>query len=196
MNGWTKKRKVDTFMGILLQVYCFFPWMRINRKWNTIHMYVIKTFQENDYIKMYNHTFLKQHMWKWKHSQVVAFIFLLMLIFLILLQSIELYKLYQCIKNGNQSTNYHVFVWITYLEAEMEEAENQSEYWMEEEHLDMEKSNSYEAEADRMYQEVYKMHNQVADFIVSLTSGQIDKVTAMLMMRQRRSDVERILEMA
>ena len=53
MNGWTKKRKVDTFMGILLQVYCFFPWMRINRKWNTIHMYVIKTFQENDYIKMY-----------------------------------------------------------------------------------------------------------------------------------------------
>lgn len=65
MNGWTKKRKVDTFMGILLQVYCFFPWMRINRKWNTIHRYVIKTFQENDYIKMYNHTFLKQHMWKW-----------------------------------------------------------------------------------------------------------------------------------
>ena len=82
------------------------------------------------------------------------------------------------------------------LEAEMEEAENQSEYWMEEEHLDMEKSNSYEAEADRLYQEVYKMHNRVADFIVSLTSGQIDKVTAMLMMRQRRSDVERILEMA
>ena len=40
-----------------------------------------------------------------------------MLIFLILLQSIELYKLYQCIKNGNQSTNYHVFVWITYLAA-------------------------------------------------------------------------------
>ena len=117
MNGWTKKRKVDTFMGILLQVYCFFPWMRINRKWNTIHMYVIKTFQENDYIKMYNHTFLKQHMWKWKHLQVVAFIFLLMLIFLILLQSIELYELYQCIKNGNQSTNYHVFVWITYLAA-------------------------------------------------------------------------------
>lgn len=82
------------------------------------------------------------------------------------------------------------------LEAEMEEAENQSEYWMEEEHLDMEKPNSYEAEADRLYQEVYKMHNQVADFIVSLTSGQIDKVMAMTMMRQRREDVERILEAA
>lgn len=35
------------------------------------------------------------------------------------------------------------------LEAEMEEAENQSEYWMEEEHLDMEKSDNYEAEAER-----------------------------------------------
>lgn len=117
MNGWTKKRKVDIFMGIFLQVYCFFPWMRINEKWNTIHMYVIKTFQENDYIKMYNHTFLKQHMWEWKHSQVVAFIFLLMLIFLILIQSIELYELYHCIKGGNHSTNYHVFIWITYLAA-------------------------------------------------------------------------------
>lgn len=82
------------------------------------------------------------------------------------------------------------------LEVEIEEAENQSEYWMQEEHLDMEKSESYEAEADRLYEEVYKLSNQVADFIVSLTSGQIDKVTAMLMMRQKRSDVERILEMA
>lgn len=37
---------------------------------------------------------------------------------------------------------------------------------------------------------------QVADLIVSLISGQIDKVTAMLMMRQRREDVERILAVA
>lgn len=82
------------------------------------------------------------------------------------------------------------------LEAEMEEAENQSEYWMEEERLDMEKSDSYEVEADRLYEEVYKLSNQVADFIVSLTSGQIDKAMAMTMMRQRREDVERILEAA
>ena len=82
------------------------------------------------------------------------------------------------------------------LEDEMEEAENQSEYWMEEEHLDMDKADSYEAEADRLYQEVYKIHNQVADFIVNLTSCQVDKVTAMMMIRQKRSEVERILEMA
>lgn len=82
------------------------------------------------------------------------------------------------------------------LETEMEEAENQSEYWMQEEHLDMEKSDSYEAEADRLHEEVYKLSNQVTDFIVSLTSGRIDKVMAMTMMRQRREDVERILEAA
>lgn len=50
------------------------------------------------------------------------------------------------------------------LEAEMEEAEKQSEYWMQEEHLDMEKSDSYEAEADRLYEEVYKLSNQVARY--------------------------------
>lgn len=82
------------------------------------------------------------------------------------------------------------------LEAEMEEAENQSEYWMQEEHFDMEMSNSYEAEADRLYEIVYQMHNQVADYIVRITSGQIDKATAMTMIRQRRSDVERILAAA
>lgn len=60
----------------------------------------------------------------------------------------------------------------------------------------MEKSDSYEVEADRLYEEVYKLSNQAADFIVSLTSGQIDKVMAMTMMRQRREDVERILEAA
>ena len=34
-----------------------------------------------------------------------------------MVQSIELYELYQCIKDGNHSTNYHVFVWIIYLAA-------------------------------------------------------------------------------
>lgn len=95
----------------------------------------------------------------------------------------------------NNNGKYAVERVIRELE-EMEEAEKQSEYWMQEEHLDTEKSDSYEAEADRLYEEVYKLSNQVADFIVSLTSGQIDKVMAMTMMRQRREDVERILEAA
>lgn len=91
-----KKRRMNIILGIILQIYFLFPWMNITGERKNFIMYV---------------------MWKWKHSQVVAFIFLLMLIFLILVQSIELYELYQCIKDGNQSTNYHVFVWITYLAA-------------------------------------------------------------------------------
>ena len=49
------------------------------------------------------------------------------------------------------------------LEAEMEEAENQSEYWMEEEHLDMEKSDSYEVEADRLYEDCLLYTSDAAD---------------------------------
>ena len=30
MNGWTKKRKVDTFMGILLQAYCVYIFADVN----------------------------------------------------------------------------------------------------------------------------------------------------------------------
>lgn len=81
-------------------------------------------------------------------------------------------------------------IWL--LEQEMEKAEQQSEYWIEEEHFDIEKSTKYEAEADRIYESLYRLYNQVADKIVSITSGQIDKSVAMTMIRSRRSDVERI----
>lgn len=78
------------------------------------------------------------------------------------------------------------------MEQEMEDAEQQSEYWTEEEHFDIEKASQYEAEADRIYETVYQLHNQAADMIVCITSGMVDKVTAMTMIRSRRSEVERI----
>jgi len=78
------------------------------------------------------------------------------------------------------------------MEQEMEKAEQQSEYWTEEEHFDIEKASQYEAEEDRIYETVYQMHNKAADMIVRITSGQIDKVTAMTMIRSRRQEVERI----
>ena len=82
---------------------------------------------------------------------------------------------------------------IRVLEAEMEKVENWSEYWLQDEYLDIDKSDRYQAEADRLYQEVYKMHNQTADYIVNITSGQIDKITAMRIIRHKREDLERIL---
>ena len=81
---------------------------------------------------------------------------------------------------------------IKVLEKEMDKAQDQSEYWLEDEHFDLEKSERFEKEADASYERLYKLLNQTADRIVSITSGQVDKVTAMTMIRCRRSEIERI----
>ena len=78
------------------------------------------------------------------------------------------------------------------MENEMMATEQMSDYWMEENHFDEEKAEKYEAEADAIYEHLYKLFEQAADRIVSITTGQIDKVTAMTMIRCRRSEVERI----
>lgn len=78
------------------------------------------------------------------------------------------------------------------MEREMEKAERQSEYWTEENHFDIEKADQYEEEADRIYENLYQLHNQAADKIVSITSGRIDKRMAMEMLRSKRAEIERI----
>ena len=79
------------------------------------------------------------------------------------------------------------------IEKEMDEKENMSEYWMDEEHQDFEKAARYEAEADVLYREVYELSDRIADAIVIITGGHIDKVTARMMLSNKREDVERIL---
>lgn len=79
------------------------------------------------------------------------------------------------------------------IEKEMNEKENMSEYWMDEEHQDFEKAARYEAEADVLYREVYELSDRIANAIVIITGGHIDKVTARMMMTNKREDVERIL---
>ena len=78
------------------------------------------------------------------------------------------------------------------LEREMKKAEQQSEYWMQSEHFDMEKADKFEAEADSIYADLYQLFGQAAEKIVSITSGGIDEITARAMIRERRSDVESI----
>ena len=46
-------------MGIVFQIYLCIPWININGKYNTIHMYLIKAFRQNDYVDIYIQTFLK-----------------------------------------------------------------------------------------------------------------------------------------
>lgn len=78
------------------------------------------------------------------------------------------------------------------MENEMELAQQQSDYWLEEEHFNEEKAEKFEQEADAIYEELYRLFNKAAEKIVSITSGQIDKAMAMTMIRCRRSEVERI----
>lgn len=82
------------------------------------------------------------------------------------------------------------------IEKEMDEKENMSEYWLEEEHQDFEKAARYEAEADVLYREVYELSDRIANTIVSITGNQIDKITARMMLTNKRADVERILSSA
>ena len=78
------------------------------------------------------------------------------------------------------------------LEQEMEKAEQQSEYWLQEEHFDIEQSNRFEAEEDSIYENLYQLLDQAAEVIVSTTFGRVDKSTARAMIRERRSDIERL----
>lgn len=42
-------------MGILLQIYFFFPWIRIDGGYHTIHVYLIEIFRKESCIKAYNY---------------------------------------------------------------------------------------------------------------------------------------------
>lgn len=78
------------------------------------------------------------------------------------------------------------------LEQEMEKAEQQSEYWLQEEHFNIEKSDMFEAEADSIYESLYKLLDKAVEVIVSTTFGRVDKITARTMIQERRSDIERL----
>ena len=110
----TRKQKADIFMGIVFQIYLFIPWINITGKYNTIHMYLIKAFQENDYVNIYIETFLKNHTWPQQYSRMSALIFLLSMIVMLLVQCLELFKLYQNIKSINNS-NYLLAIGIAWF---------------------------------------------------------------------------------
>ena len=110
----TRKQKADIFMGIVFQIYLCIPWININGKYNTIHMYLIKAFRQNDYVDIYIQTFLKTHTWPQQYSRMAALIFLLAIIAMFLVQCLELFKLYQNIKGINNS-NYLLAIGIAWF---------------------------------------------------------------------------------
>ena len=77
-------------------------------------------------------------------------------------------------------------------EAAMEIYEEAVDYWLNSPEPNQEKADYYEGLADDTYEEVYNLLQQAADRIVSITAGQIDKITAMKMMRLKRNEIEKM----
>lgn len=77
-------------------------------------------------------------------------------------------------------------------EAAMEMYEEVVDYWLNSPEPNQEKVDYYEGLVDDTYEEVYSLFQQAADRLVSITSGQIDKITAMRLMRAKRDVVERL----
>lgn len=83
---------------------------------------------------------------------------------------------------------------IDSTEKELNRVQEQADYWLIEEHYDEEKSEEYEQQGDIIYEKLYALIEKAADRLVSITSGNIDKKTARVMIRIKRAELERIFE--
>lgn len=81
---------------------------------------------------------------------------------------------------------------IDEMEQELNKVQEQAEYWLAEEHYDEAKSEQYEQEGDSIYEKLYALIENAADQIVSITSGRIDKKTARVMIRTKRTELEKL----
>lgn len=98
-------------MGILLQIYFFFPWIHIDGGYHTIHVYLIEVFRKGSCIKAYNYIFLSGHPILWKYSGFAAVTFTMIIAFMIVMQMIELWQLYRHMK-GIKTFDIHRYAWV------------------------------------------------------------------------------------
>lgn len=81
---------------------------------------------------------------------------------------------------------------ISSMEQDLNKVQEQADYWLNEEHYDEEKSEKYEQHGDKIYEKLYALIEEAADQIVSITSGNVDKKTARVMIRTKREELERL----
>ena len=110
MKDWTRKRKIDFIIGVVLQIYLLFPWVQHY----TIYGYLYNVLKMNDYVQMYNETILPSLRESWNYTKMTAFVFLIIIILIALFQLTELARIYHILKN-EQSSDYRGFFWIIYL---------------------------------------------------------------------------------
>lgn len=83
---------------------------------------------------------------------------------------------------------------IDSMEQNLNKVQEQTEYWLADEHYDEEKSEQYEQQGDAIYERLYVLVEKAADYIVSITSGSVDKKTARVMIRTKRTELERLFD--
>ena len=72
MKEWTRKRKADIVMGIILQVYFLVPWIHHH----TMYGYLYQALKMNDYVRTYNEMLLPSLKKIWGYTKPTAFLFL------------------------------------------------------------------------------------------------------------------------
>lgn len=85
-----------------------------------------------------------------------------------------------------------LLIQIDSMEQDLNKAQEQSDYWLSEEHYNEEKSEEYEQEGDKIYKRLFVLYERAADQIISITSGGVDKQTERVMIRTKRKELERL----
>lgn len=87
MKEWTRKRKADIVMGIILQVYFLVPWIHHH----TMYGYLYQALKMNDYVRTYNEMLLPSLKKIWGYTKPTAFVFLCILFFDVVFSDCRIY---------------------------------------------------------------------------------------------------------
>ena len=112
MKEWTRKRKADIVMGIILQVYFLVPWIHHH----TMYGYLYQALKMNDYVRTYNEMLLPSLKKIWGYTKPTAFVFLCILFLMLFFQIVEFMRLYHIFINERPS-DYRGFFWILFMIA-------------------------------------------------------------------------------
>jgi len=86
-----------------------------------------------------------------------------------------------------------IFNKLEELEKEMKKHEEMQDYWLSDEHYDLEKSEECEKLADDTYKKVYEAAKEIAKQIVTITNFQVTFSVAMQMVQTKRETIKELL---
>lgn len=81
---------------------------------------------------------------------------------------------------------------IDLIERDLNKVQEQADYWLTAEHYNEDKAEEYELKGDALYGELFDLMERAADQIVNITSGSVDKKTARVMLRTKRTELEEL----